>query len=183
MTNTREQNATRWPRCSAFFRQHGGDANVGQIETAIIRHWLSPRRGSGVFLIPCGRGAVATSLTSSGLETRMICSGDIHTYTLSIAWDAPPLRWSIGHRLPLAIVSSPARYFPSSCPGGRASPARWSIAVWPWDHLFATRNIDNLYSMLPQVIAASVRKGKSSSQKKNQSYATERTILLRCLKI
>lgn len=50
------------------------------------------RRGSGVFLIPRCRGAVAASLTSSGLETRMICSGDIHTYTLSIARDAPPLR-------------------------------------------------------------------------------------------
>jgi len=46
----------------------------------------------GIFNPPRGRGAVATSLTSSGLETRMICFGDIHTYTLSIVWDAPPLR-------------------------------------------------------------------------------------------
>lgn len=31
--------------------RHDRRANVGQIETAIIRHWL-PRRGSGVFLNP-----------------------------------------------------------------------------------------------------------------------------------
>lgn len=95
-----------------------------------------PRRGSGVFLIPRCRGAVATSLTSSGLETRMICSGDIHTYTLSIARDAPPLRWSIGHRLPLAIVSSPAIFFPTSrrprrLPRDDRSPSGLEIARPP----------------------------------------------------
>lgn len=47
--------------------RHDRRTDVGQIETAIIRHWL-PRRGSGVFLIPrrSGGGKLDVKRTRRG---------------------------------------------------------------------------------------------------------------------
>lgn len=56
--------------------------NVGQIETAIIRHWLFPRRGSGVFLIPPrpGSGGDELDVKLAGDADDLLRRGGIHTY-------------------------------------------------------------------------------------------------------
>lgn len=109
---------------------------------------LTTPESGGIFNPPpVPGGAAATSLTSSGLETRGWLAPPrryTYVYTLSIAWGraaaqvidrSPPS--SRDHLLSRAIFS------PYVCLRGRASPARWSIAVWPWDRSSATRNIDN----------------------------------------